>query len=312
MKYVLTMTMNPCIDRTVTMSKFQMGATNYATQVLEEAAGKGINVAVGLAHIQVPVKALGFAYKEDVGCLYEKLDAEGIGHAFVELPGKMRVNQKLFDQSTREMTEVNERGQAVSKEAVETLLALLESQLEEAEVLVLSGSVPPGVDSDIYARMIRMAKKAGVITVLDASGELLKEAVKETPYLIKPNKEEFMQAFMDKEDTAFSDKGRGCGLDQNEREQAFLLKIAQELADLGIAYVCVSMGKEGMVLADSKGAQTYPAKECEVKSLQGAGDAMVAGFCKAIYEKEEKKMAEYALHMAASTIGLEGTRMGTL
>jgi 1-phosphofructokinase len=80
----------------------------------------------------------------------------------------------------------------------------------------------------------------------------------------------------------------------------------------GIHYVCISLGKEGIMLVDKYGVHSYAAEPADIKSLQGAGDALVAGICKAIYEKEEKKMAEYALKMAASTISLEGSRMGTL
>ena len=106
MKKVLTMTLNPCIDRTVYMESFKVGATNIVKKVIEEAAGKGINVAIGLNHLQVPVKALGFAYREDADKLYVKLDAEQILHSFVEVEGRLRVNQKLFDESKSEMKKV--------------------------------------------------------------------------------------------------------------------------------------------------------------------------------------------------------------
>ena len=285
MKKVLTVTLNPCIDRTIYFNEFKQGATNYVDNIMEEAAGKGINVAIGLAHIEVPVKALGFAYTDDCKCLYQKLENEGIEHSFIELPGRMRVNQKLFDLSKKEMTECNERGQEVSETDVEKIFALLEEELKEASILVLSGSVPPGVDKTIYAKMIRMAKEREVLTVLDASGELLVEGCKEKPYLIKPNKEEFAAVF---------------GAEEN----------AMELIKSGISYVCISLGADGMLLADRNGTQKYSAKSADVISLQGAGDAMVAGFCKAIYEKDEKNMAECALSMAASTISLPGTQMG--
>lgn len=291
MKRVLTMTLNPCIDRTIYFQTFKQGATNYVDNVIEEAAGKGINTAIALAHIGVPVKTLGFSYGDQAGLLYDKLEKEGISRAFIELKGRMRVNQKLFALSTREMTECNERGQAVSDGDVERLLALLEEELETAAVLVLSGSAPPGVEADIYARMIRMAKEKGVLTILDASGNLMIEGCKEKPYLIKPNKEEFTVTFLT--------EGR-------------IKEKAMELVETGISYVCISCGEEGMLLANKNGVQHYPAKPADVKSLQGAGDAMVAGLCKAIYEKEETKMAEYALKMAASTISLPGTQMGSL
>lgn len=312
MKKVLTMTLNPCVDRTIYFKNFKQGATNYVDNLTEEAAGKGINVAIGLAHIGVPVKALGFSFSDQAHSLHEKLDAEGVPYAFVELEGRMRVNQKLFDMSTREMTECNERGPAVSSADVEKILALLKEELQDAAILVLSGSVPLGVDMDIYAKMIRMAHKNGVKTILDASGELLLEGCKEKPYLVKPNREEFMMAFLadtDKEepgDEGTEGEMSGDALDQQMHEKS------KALVKSGIPYVCISLGEEGMLLADQNGVQLYPAKTADVKSLQGAGDAMVAGLCKAVFEKEEKNMAEYALSMAASTISLPGTRMGTL
>ena len=344
MKRVLTMTLNPCMDRTIYFSKFQQGATNYVDKIMEEAAGKGINTAVALAHVGVPVKAVGFAYEDDRKCLYEKLETEQVPYAFVELPGRMRVNQKLFDKSTCEMTECNERGQNVSDTDVEKLLVLLEKELDEAVILVLSGSVPPGVESDIYGRMIRMAKEKNVLTVLDASGKLLLEGCKEKPYLIKPNKYEFMGVFLCGEDeekeTVFgeiAEQNDICEkvveekcenqdvkperLEETQEVQAKMMyeiqeirmkQKAAELVESGMAYVCVSLGEEGLLLADEHGVRKYPAIPARVMSLQGAGDAMVAGLCKAIYEKEEEKMAEYALKLAHSTISLPGTGMGTL
>lgn len=309
MKRVLTMTMNPCIDRTVYFTRFRAGETNYVDNVMEEAAGKGINVAVGLAHLSVPVKVLGFSYEENAEYLYEKLDAEKIPHAFVELPGKMRVNQKLFDRSTKEMTECNERGCPVKPEDVERLVEVLIEELEEAALLVLCGSVPPGVEADIYGKMTAMARAVGVPVVLDATGKLLLEGIKEKPYLIKPNLDEFVNTFLKEEQQTENGKDSKTA---KETQKQKVVHAASQLAADGIRYVCISLGKEGMMLVDAEGERTYPAEPANVQSLQGAGDAMVAGLCKAIYEKEEKKMAEYALKMAASTISLEGSQMGTL
>lgn len=287
MKKVLTMTLNPCIDRTVYMESFEIGATNIVKKVIEEAAGKGINVAIGLNHLQVPVKTLGFAYREDTDKLYGKLDAEQIPYSFVEVEGRLRVNQKLFDESKSEMTECNEKGTPVAGEDVDKLLQNLETELSDASVLVLSGSVPPGVNKDIYAVMTNMANKAGVKVILDASGELLREGVKAKPYLIKPNKEEFEKSF-------------GCVKEEK----------IDELLGYGVRFICLSLGSDGAQMISKEGICSGPAISVPIRSLQGAGDAMVAGLCKAIYEKKEEKMLDYALHMAASTIMLEGTQMG--
>lgn len=307
MKKVLTMTLNPCIDRTVYMESFEVGATNIVKKVIEEAAGKGINVAIGLNHLQVPVKALGFAYIEDADKLYGKLDTEQISYSFVEVEGRLRVNQKLFDESKFEMTECNEKGMPVIGEDVNKLLKMLEEELTEASILVLSGSVPPGVNKDIYAVMTNMANKAGVKVVLDASGELLAEGVKAGPYLIKPNRDEFEKTFME---------------ENNEVSEFGMEEKARQLIAQGIAYICLSMGADGAMLwsklssaensTSSLIKERRPAIPVPIRSLQGAGDAMVAGLCKAIYADEEDKMLDYALAMAASTIMLEGTQMGDM
>lgn len=311
MKKVLTMTLNPCIDKTIYMETFQVGGTNIVRKTVEEAAGKGINVAVGLKHLDVPVKAMGFAYKEDKDKLYGKLDAEQIPHSFVEVEGRLRVNQKIFDESKFEMTECNEKGTPVRQEDVERLLEILQDELTDASILVLSGSVPPGVDKDIYAIMTSMANEAGVKVVLDASGELLTEGIKARPYLIKPNREEFERTFLQKE-----------GVEINDAEE-LVMSMCSELLSDGLTYICLSLGAEGAMLVSKEGRSVSDEKESlitakrpaipvPIRSLQGAGDAMVAGLCKAIYEEREDKMLDYALAMAASTIALEGTAMGWL
>lgn len=311
MKKVLTLTLNPCIDRTEYYDTFQVGATNIVKKAIEEAAGKGINVAVGLKHLDVPVKAMGFAYKEDLYKLYEKLDAEQIPHSFVEVDGHLRVNRKLFDESKSEMTECNEKGMPVTAEDIAALLQMLREELTDASILVLSGSVPPGVDTDIYAVMISMANEADVKVILDASGKLLAEGIKEGPYLIKPNKEEFVKTFVEIPVTA-----------DGEAWKDSLESIAEQLIAQGLTHICVSMGEDGAVLwsrQENAGGTAVnitqnkrPAIPVAVRSLQGAGDAMVAGLCKAIYENCEDRMLDYALSMAASTIALEGTQMGTI
>lgn len=311
MKKVLTMTLNPCIDKTVYFETFQTGATTIVKKTMEEAAGKGINVAVGLRHLHVPVKALGFAYKEDLDKLYGKLGAEQIPYSFVEVEGRLRMNQKLFDESKSEMTECNEKGMPVTAEDIDALLQMLCEELADASILVLSGSVPPGVRKDIYAVMTSLANEAGVKVILDASGKLLAEGVKEGPYLIKPNKEEFVKTFVETPE-----------VEENKAWEDKLESIAEQLIVQGLTHICLSIGEDGAILwsrQENVGGKAgnitkikRPAIPVTVRSLQGAGDAMVAGLCKAIYENNEGQMLDYALAMAASTIALEGTQMGNL
>lgn len=320
MKKVLTMTLNPCIDKTIYLDTFQVGGTNIVRKTVEEVAGKGINVAVGLKHLDVPVKAMGFAYKEDKDKLYGKLNAEQIPYSFVEVEGCLRVNQKIFDESKLEMTECNEKGTPVAKEDVDELLTTLRTELADASILVLSGSVPPGVDKDIYAVMTSMASEMGVKVILDASGELLREGVKAKPYLIKPNREEFERTFLQNGVVAIDDV------------KEMVMSTCNKLLSDGLTYICLSLGAEGAMLFGRGKSNSdivlkddalkmdgnavildkRPAIPIPIRSLQGAGDAMVAGLCKAIYEEREDEMLDYALAMAASTITLEGTAIGRM
>lgn len=320
MKKVLTMTLNPCIDRTEYYDSFQVGATNIVKKAMEEVAGKGINVAVGLRHLSIPVKAMGFAYKEDKDKLYGKLDAEQISYSFVEVDGRLRVNRKLFDESKLEMTECNEKGTPVTTEDIEALLRILREELKDTSILVLSGSVPPGVDKDIYAIMTRMANDAGVKVVLDASGELLAQGIKAGPYLIKPNQEEFRMTFMPSEEGVEKEE---CESAEENYDNEMLVCKAKELLQGQLSYICLSLGADGAMLISREKADSFdtgsniivkkrPAISVPIRSLQGAGDAMVAGLCKTIYEGKEDKMLDYALAMAASTISLEGTQMGNI
>lgn len=208
---------------------------------------------------------VGFSYSEDAARLERALEERGIAHDFVAVDGKLRVNLKVFDESQRVMTEFNERGGRVPVEAVDRLLAKVDRYLDRAALIVLTGSVPEGVPNGIYGTIIRMAHKKGVRAVLDASGALLAEGLREKPFLIKPNRDEFMGLF-------------GEELAAGKRVE----EIAREVVAQGVDYVCVSMGAEGCLLAGSDGVLAADAPDVEVRGIQGAGDSLVAGMCAAL------------------------------
>lgn len=167
----------------------------------------------------------------------------------------------------------------------------MEASLEQADILVMSGSIPPGVPTDIYQRLIRMADEKQVKTVLDAAGEPLLLGLKEKPFLIKPNTLEFEQAFQ---------KEIESGMDT--------LEIARQVVDSGIPYLCLSMGSDGAMLIDCEHA--YRAKPLPLKplGLTGAGDSMVAGMCCAIRRNlSTPDMLRYAMAAAGGSIRQEGT-----
>jgi len=293
MKTVITMTLNPCIDKTIYVTSWEKGKTNHVNRTLEQVAGKGINVAFALKGLGIPVKAMGFSFKEDDGNVKNALNSEGIPFEFVTVPGKLRMNEKIFEESTCTMTELNESGQTVDGRYVDAVMEKLKAVLPKAAVLVLTGSVPPGVEKNIYGRMILAAKEFAVPVILDATKELLLEGIKEIPFMIKPNKEEFETAFLE-------------GKDATEEE---LINKAKEIVNTGVEYVCISLGEEGALLVSKTGVEKRSALKVPVRSLQGAGDSMVAGFCKALLENKKGQLLHYATICAAATVSLEGTKM---
>lgn len=290
---IVTLTLNPCIDRTVTVDSFRPGETNRAQKVQTDICGKGINVSAVLKNLEQETMCFGFCPKEDKEKLTGFLNHLSIPCEFVETEGGLRVNLKIFDASEGALTEVNEKGTPVSEAAVSLLLEKAEEVFEKASVLVLSGSVPPGVPSDIYRRLTEQAAKKGIRVILDASGAFLKEGIKGKPYLIKPNMEELEELF-----------GRKFKKDEE------ILKAAESLVESGVSYVCISMGKRGAFLVGEEGALFSPALPVPVKGIQGAGDSLVAGMCMAIQQEGDMEtMLRSAVAAAGGSLLREGTKL---
>lgn len=290
---IVTLTLNPCTDRTVTVDSFYPGETNRAQKVQTDICGKGINVSAVLKNLEQETMCFGFCPKEDKEKLTGFLNHLSIPCEFVETEGGLRVNLKIFDASKGVLTEVNEKGTPVSEAAVSLLLEKAEKVFEKASVLVLSGSVPPGVPSDIYRRLTEKAAKKGIRVILDASGDLLKEGIKGKPYLIKPNMEELEELF---------------GRKFNDEQE--ILKAAESLVKAGVSYVCISMGKRGAFLVGEEGALFSPALSVPVRGIQGAGDSLVAGMCMAIQQEGDMEtMLQSAVAAAGGSLLREGTKL---
>ena len=290
---IVTLTLNPCIDRTVTVDSFHYGETNRAKKVQTDICGKGINVSAVLKNLEQNTMCFGFCPKEDKEKLKGFLGSRSIPCEFVETEGGLRVNLKIFDASQGVLTEVNEKGTPVSGAAVSVLMDKAEEVFEKASVLVLSGSVPPGVLSDIYRRLTEKALKKGIRVILDASGELVKEGIKGKPYLIKPNMEELEELF-----------GRKFKKDEE------ILKAAESIIESGVSYVCISMGKRGAFLVGKEKTIFSPALPVSVKGIQGAGDSLVAGMCMAIEkETDMENMLRFAVASAGGSLLREGTKL---
>lgn len=292
---IISVTLNPCIDKTIYLGQLDVGEYNRVQNTRTDVCGKGVNMSTVLSHLQMKTCCTGFNFRENGQLLEQVLEREKIPYDFILTDGAIRTNIKLFDNSRQMMTEINESGQEVSAQAVDALLKKIESLLDNARLLVLSGSIPPGVPKDIYKTIIQMAHRRQVKSILDAAGEPFLWGLEARPYLIKPNTFEFEQAF------------------QKEIGEGFtILEIARNIIQGGIPYVCISMGDEGALFIDKDHAYQAKSLPVEVRGLTGAGDSMVAGMCYAIsHEMDTREMLRYAMAAAGASVRLEGTLLAS-
>ncbi len=291
---VITVTMNPCIDKTIHIAKMERGKTHKLKRTQNDISGKGINVSIALTHFDELTICLGFNYSSDARLVEKALDDQNVRHDFVIVDGKIRTNLKLFENDYHTMTEFNENGGFVSNEDQEILINKIEKYLSQANIIVLDGSVPQGIETDVYERIIHLANERGVKAILDATGELLLNGIKAKPYLIKPNINEFCESFK---------------VDYRDKE-AILAK-AKELIRDGIEYVCISLGQEGAYFLNKDKILYANPLPVKIKGIQGAGDSMVAGFCTAINRGflDPERMLAYGIAAASGSLQYSGTEM---
>ena len=251
--------LNPAVDRTVSVPTLTPGGLNRVAASRSDAGGKGVNVAVTLARLGMDAACLSFLPRENGRLIEEKLASEGVAGASVPLEGAIRTNLKVFDESRREITEINESGAPVNEKALADMAALIASYAERSDFLVLSGSLPPGCPPSFYRDVMAHAPRA-CRCVLDADANRLREGLKARPFLIKPNLHE-LRELTGKSLNGLSDIDRA----------------ARSLVGQGVGVVAVSMGGEGAFITDGRVSLRAPRVDVAVRSTVGAGDAMIAG-----------------------------------
>lgn len=290
---ITTVNLNPCIDKSIIVSQFEIGSLNRVLSTRCDISGKGINVAIAIQRLGFQVECIGFNYKEDGHKLENLLNANHIPFEFVSVEGQLRNNLKIIDMEDQNLTELNEKGVKVSYKEMDQLKQILVEHTDKSKVMVISGSVPPGLRKDIYRDLIENLSGSSLKVILDAENELLLEGIKAKPYLIKPNLCELETTFAHKCQTI----GEVC-------------TVANEILKSGVAIVCVSLGKQGAVICSD--AQSYYSSglDLEIKGIQGAGDAMVAGISVAIEKGlPVEEMLRYGMAASAASLILEGTQM---
>lgn len=230
--------------------------------------GKGINVSVVLKQLGVESTAIGFSAGFTGKAIEDGINAQGVKTDFVRLEkGNSRINVKI---KAEKETELNGQGPEISKNALNQLFKKLES-LKTDDILILAGSIPNTLPSDIYEKILEKLSGKGIHFVVDATKELLKNVLKYKPFLIKPNNHELGEIF-------------GKTLETNDD----IIKYAKELQKMGAQNVLVSMAGDGSILIDETGnIHIMGVPEGIVVNSVGAGDSMVAGFVAGYLDKKD-------------------------
>lgn len=256
---VVTVTINPVIDQTLTIPNFAAGAVNRVRASRLDAGGKGINVASFLADFGQGATITGFLGGENDAIFRRLFEQKGIEDRFVRFGGSTRIGIKISDLALQQTTDINFPGQAPEPEAIQRLFDILGELKAGHEWFVLSGSVPAGLSPAIYGDMVRAL--AGRKVVVDTSGAGFRHAVEAGPWLIKPNVDELGEF-------------AGQRLDGGEE----IIRVARSImARYRITCCVVSMGREGALFVEGDETIRAVPPAVEVKSTVGAGDAMVAG-----------------------------------
>ncbi|MGV9199786.1 MAG: 1-phosphofructokinase family hexose kinase, partial [Promethearchaeia archaeon] len=187
---IYTVTLNPAVDRTIELDHIKLGGLNRVKSTRLDASGKGINVSRVIHSLGGESIALGFLGGKNGLFIYEKIQELGIREAFIRIQNSTRMNIKVLENETKQVTEFNEKGPVIKDNEINELKRLLKENVKNEDFIIFSGSVPKNIPDSIYRELIQLLPRE-VKTILDSDGPLLKEGIKASPFLIKTNLGEF-------------------------------------------------------------------------------------------------------------------------
>lgn len=255
---IYTVTFSPAVDYVVDLTNFQIGEINRTEQEQAFPGGKGINVSLVLANLGKSSVATGFLGGFTGAFIKEELAKRHISSGFIEVNGLTRINVKV---RAGKETAINGQGPHITDEDIEKLISQLE-KLTKDDLLVISGTVPKTLPSNIYEMILERIRGNGIEVIVDATKEILLNTLKYHPLLVKPNKEELEEMFNVKINTDHE-----------------LIDNASKLVKLGARNVIVSLGGDGALLVgEGLTPELRKAPQGKVVNTVGAGDSLVAGF----------------------------------
>jgi len=296
MTEIYTITLNPAVDRELTVDTIEYDCVLRASEWQVDYGGKGFNVSRMIKSLGANSVAIGFAGGKSGEILQEGLEALGIGTDFVWVSGETRTNVSIVNGEHSHYIKVNEPGPTITPSEQEILVEKVKALSKAGDWWVLAGSLPPGVPSNFYKRIIEVIDNANGQVILDTSGEPLMHGCKAGPYLVKPNEIELKNL---------------TGMPTDNVSQ--VLDAAHSLLSQGVSTSLISMGKRGALLLTEADAWKINSPKVEERNPIGAGDSLVGGLVWGLSQGLEiEDAARWGVACGAAAASLSGTAVGSL
>lgn len=259
---VYTCTMNLAIDLFIDTQEMKASTVNRTLSSDIQANGKGVNVSLIMKKFGLDTTALGFSAGFTGNYIADYLHEHSISTKFIEVVGFTRINVFTKVRSSNQEYKLVNSGPEVSMDHQNQLLQLIRT-FKPNDYLIVSGSLPRGVEPSILLEIAKLCHENQVHLVLDVSHPIILECLQYHPYLIKPNEEELASWFNDKKAMTFKQ----------------IIQAGQELLTQGAEHVLISLGAEGAVyFASNYEIYASNAPKGEVVNTACSGDAMLGTF----------------------------------
>lgn len=278
---ILTVTMNPSVDIRYNLEHLHLHAVNRVANVSKTAGGKGLNVSRVLVQLEEEVAATGFLGGSLGSFIRTQITSLTIKDYFIDSREDTRNCIAIIHDG--QQTEVLESGPVISEEEQSEFLEQFHSHVKRAEVITISGSLPKGLDTNFYVKLLEIAQQHQVIVLLDTSGEALKVSLENEvkPYLIKPNEDELADL---------------VGKEIKTHEQ--VIEALQNPILDGIPWVVVTLGGQGAMIRHENVLYQVQIPAIEVKNPVGSGDSVIAGFAAGIRRKlPDEELIKFGISM---------------
>ena len=266
--YILTITLNPAIDKTIVIPNFKPGKVFRPEQRGISAGGKGVNVSKVLSTLERNTLASGLLPRRGADFIECELEQYSVKHDFVKVKGDVRTNLTIINPTSKRATRVFEHGGVVKGSDIQAFKRGYLRLLKKASIVVISGSNAPGIPDNLNAQLVSMAKQKGIVAVLDTSGKPLELGIKRKPFMIKPN-------FQEAEEL----------LNLRIRGKKQIEIILKDIYSQGVGIVALTNGKEGAYIYNGTETLHIVPPKIEQKNPVGCGDAFVAGYISAYLNK---------------------------